>query len=632
MPSRASDVVPFASGGIVSRTLSLDVVVPVTDAVRTGAGEADETPPVSTQVLKLRRELSTPISPGPLSDTVLYEDAKDAALKYYLPRYRIGEEVVSGKTQYRLALKTQGTSWAFVLGLEKFPAPEIALEARDAKELPHEVEIVLTHRLFMNDAPTGVRERPFAKPEPSAKGVEAVLALATLEDRDELYRALTEATYATNIEVRRKVQAAVPAPMPDGGAYTVSTGTIQLNPGQMFDVVAGTAGDDGHVTWTSAREVVPRANAALANLGARPFDALAVSDLRAATYARDKVACERGFGADAMVFITPYWNPPGMGGVYEKQPLGVWFTGKQWAVFNQDMQAMPPNAGFVVVPLRPGGDAIVHHAEPPKPAWGPWLALDRPAAAFTGAPSIVSQVPGTSNVYVRGRDNALWQAAFGGGQWHGWARHEDGGRLSAEPAADSMGPNHEHVFVRGLDGQIWQKWWTSGVWSRWIALGAPPVGFTDRPATISRGPGICNVYVRGNDNALWLLALPFRPVASVGQAPRRRRAGVAAGSRLAPPQSRARVRPRHRRSGLDQIVDLRRVERLGRARRTAAWFRGRSGDRHARRQQLQCLCARPGSGAVATGVERRRLERLDSARPGHQARRRSGRGLAAGRA
>jgi hypothetical protein len=54
------------------------------------------------------------------------------------------------------------------------------------------------------------------------------------------------------------------------------------------------------------------------------------------------------FGANASVFITPNWNPPGQPGAYLNHNLGVWWNGSSWLVFNQDLAAMPTGVSFNV--------------------------------------------------------------------------------------------------------------------------------------------------------------------------------------------------------------------------------------------------------------------------------------------
>ncbi len=58
---------------------------------------------------------------------------------------------------------------------------------------------------------------------------------------------------------------------------------------------------------------------------------------------------------NAILIITPNWSPPShTGGVYDPQPVGVWYTrdGK-WSIFNQDKDVhMPIGAAFNVLVVR----------------------------------------------------------------------------------------------------------------------------------------------------------------------------------------------------------------------------------------------------------------------------------------
>jgi hypothetical protein len=44
--------------------------------------------------------------------------------------------------------------------------------------------------------------------------------------------------------------------------------------------------------------------------------------------------------------VTQNWNPDGVGSVYNDNPIGVWYTGTKWAIFNQGLTAMPVGAKF----------------------------------------------------------------------------------------------------------------------------------------------------------------------------------------------------------------------------------------------------------------------------------------------
>lgn len=62
----------------------------------------------------------------------------------------------------------------------------------------------------------------------------------------------------------------------------------------------------------------------------------------------------------ALVTITPNWNPGGGGGVYHDHPIGIWYTGSRWAVYNEDLALMQNGSSFNIVV----GSAFVHSASP----------------------------------------------------------------------------------------------------------------------------------------------------------------------------------------------------------------------------------------------------------------------------
>ena len=456
----------------------------------------------------LRTEVTAPVAPSAtLSDELLYDDATDPAKKYYLPQYRLAEETVSGNQQYKMALEPSGSDWTLTIYFEKHPAPAIEIAARTAQELPHQVSVVLRYKLMMGDAAAGIRELPFPDVGPEGSLLRAALKLSRLEERDQLYQALTDPVYGATLVLRRAWRTAIPLNAPDTGAFTVSSGSATIPAASTFDLDRGSdQAPDADIRWDNtgeARKVTPIQAGQIANMGAANFEAVTPAQIKGAAFAGQPLTGSTPLGANAVVIATPNWNPGGSGGTYEPHALGIWFTGRAWSVFNQDFVAMPVNAAFNILALQPGDGAFVHRAVAPVTAWSAWAALGAPAAGFKGAPATVSRNPTVCNVYVWGGDNALWQKPFGQGRWTDFVKHTDA-VLASPPAAGTMGPDHEHVFVQGTDGQVFQKWWTSKTgWSKWVALGAPPVGFHGPPAVISRSPTVCNIYVWGKDNALW---------------------------------------------------------------------------------------------------------------------------------
>jgi hypothetical protein len=61
-----------------------------------------------------------------------------------------------------------------------------------------------------------------------------------------------------------------------------------------------------------------------------------------------------GGAADELV-VTPIYNPHN---IYDNHPIGVWWTGSNWTIFNQDKVAMPVNAAFNVIAVAGGGNNV----------------------------------------------------------------------------------------------------------------------------------------------------------------------------------------------------------------------------------------------------------------------------------
>jgi hypothetical protein len=53
---------------------------------------------------------------------------------------------------------------------------------------------------------------------------------------------------------------------------------------------------------------------------------------------------------DAVLSITPNWNPGGGAGIYNNHPVSVSYDAEEakWVIFNQDLGSMPEGAAFNV--------------------------------------------------------------------------------------------------------------------------------------------------------------------------------------------------------------------------------------------------------------------------------------------
>jgi hypothetical protein len=117
---------------------------------------------------------------------------------------------------------------------------------------------------------------------------------------------------------------------------------------------------------------------------------------------------------DAVLIVTPNWNPGGGGGVYDNHAVGVWWDSavQMWAIYNLDWVAMPTGAAFnvLVAPSGPafGSTAFVHTATVGNTT-GHITYIDHPAT--NNRPSALLFVtfnynppdsPGTGSPYLTG--------------------------------------------------------------------------------------------------------------------------------------------------------------------------------------------------------------------------------------
>jgi hypothetical protein len=159
---------------------------------------------------KARPQVTVPVSPSPMVvDTVYFEDPRQPATLFYLPRYRIAVQRVSGAPHYRVRLAEVNGQWRLDITLESFAAPELGTAPAQVSILPHQ----LTARLRWEIANTGgaTRELAFTERLDNADGTRTIaLTLATLQERDELYTALTNQAAHAVLLIQRVVSVAIP--------------------------------------------------------------------------------------------------------------------------------------------------------------------------------------------------------------------------------------------------------------------------------------------------------------------------------------------------------------------------------------------------------------------------------------
>ena len=81
----------------------------------------------------------------------------------------------------------------------------------------------------------------------------------------------------------------------------------------------------------------------------------------------------------ARLLVTQNYNPGGAGGVYNAQPIGVWYTGtERHSIYNQNNAvAMPVGASFNVLIIDPAAETFVHTSEPGNITFH-WTEIDHP--------------------------------------------------------------------------------------------------------------------------------------------------------------------------------------------------------------------------------------------------------------
>jgi hypothetical protein len=188
--------------------------------IRAGTTAGTRTSEVSVQLgtLNLLQPIlvaagQPPVSPAAEpTDLLLYHAPDDPGRTYYLPRYRLDVQTVSGRPQYRIAMALQNAAWTLTINLIKGPAEALGDTARDAEELPHDIAVSLS---ALQAPPSGARKvLPVQEVARNGPVVTVRLTFATLQERDEVYRALTEPARDATLTITRTIRVSVPVTTP----------------------------------------------------------------------------------------------------------------------------------------------------------------------------------------------------------------------------------------------------------------------------------------------------------------------------------------------------------------------------------------------------------------------------------
>jgi len=152
-----------------------------------------------------RDKTYVPISPvSDPTDVVLFEDPKDPGKKMYLPRYRMRSQ--GGR--YEIGIRYgEDSKWRLIIGLERFPAPELGDAVNGLQMIPHEIEASLHY----NTGPTYsiMEEIIFTENVEDGKGGRTISVGLDLVERDALLFTLQTRDAKPRLVIRRTINVAV---------------------------------------------------------------------------------------------------------------------------------------------------------------------------------------------------------------------------------------------------------------------------------------------------------------------------------------------------------------------------------------------------------------------------------------
>lgn len=120
---------------------------------------------------------------------------------------------------------------------------------------------------------------------------------------------------------------------------------------------------------------------------------------------------------NAILIVTPNWNPGGVGGTYNNHAIGVWYTGTRWSIFNQDIAAMPIGASFNVTVSPAANSQIFTHDATAANITSNWTDINNPLP--NGKPNAILLTtpnwnpPGQPGVYHNHTIGVWWHALAG---------------------------------------------------------------------------------------------------------------------------------------------------------------------------------------------------------------------------
>lgn len=149
-----------------------------------------------------RSEVDVPVAPEKkVREDQLFETTDGA---FYLPRYKVAEETVSGEQRVRVQLREKEQGGELEVVLNRIPPESIDDSTADIRPIDHQLDLVLRY-----DRNGVQEERRFQEKTRMDQGVRAVLTVGDAMTLYELQNALSHGGPSAELVVRRTIRIAV---------------------------------------------------------------------------------------------------------------------------------------------------------------------------------------------------------------------------------------------------------------------------------------------------------------------------------------------------------------------------------------------------------------------------------------
>jgi hypothetical protein len=160
-----------------------------------------------------RSALTAPILQGDtLAENSVLEDPHDPAKTFFVMGYAVGEETATTGRQFSVRMVAKAQAWELSVTLVRRAPNDIVAANPGAQALPHKISLRLNYLQRVNDKPSVLSDIEFTQTTVEGDVVRGVLAIDNMNQRDDLYRALTEPELEAHLIVRELVTVAVLVP------------------------------------------------------------------------------------------------------------------------------------------------------------------------------------------------------------------------------------------------------------------------------------------------------------------------------------------------------------------------------------------------------------------------------------